>query len=425
MNKSRILSRLLASSCLLTLIACQGELDVIDDTVGSDDSDLTGDGNDTNAPLPPPSGSAEPLDTDCPCAQSTTLRALSCGKGAPFIQNDIIQTTANGSVVAFNLCDEPSLECVVAYWQATSGSWELGEGFLVGLDAVGDTLAVQTDGNETTLLDISGESQVFELNIVPGRGALSRDGRSLLGLKAVDNGTSSELVRATRGGGVDTLEALGPGSIYSLHATPDGNHATLGFTTGADDVLIRWSPTDLTFGLGELPAGATFAFPQAISDDGAIVAGSLASLGTSFRWSEATGFIDLGAALGTVLLSSDGAIQVGATGDPLASERDVYRWQAATGAVSLASGANANAIGISADGSVIAGRLEDGGATRTFIWDDVHGTRQLRPTLEQADVDLTGWTLGEPRVLSANGKVLIGDALCSGAPAVYRIELPE
>jgi uncharacterized membrane protein len=424
MNRNLILSRLLANSCLLTIVACQGELAVVDDTVGNDDANLTGEDGETNASLPAPGGTAEPIDTDCPCAQDATLQALSCGRGVPYIQNDIIQATADGSIVAFNLCDEPTPDCVVAYWQATSGTWRLGKGFLVGLDAVGDTLAVQTGGFETTLLDISGQSQVFEINIVPGRGALSRDGRSLVG-QATDDFVHTFLARAERGGGVERLESMGQGSIYSLFATPDAGTAVGGFSTGPEDATFRWTESELTFGLGELPPGATFAIPQAISDDGKIIAGTLAAIATSFRWSEESGFIDLGPALGTILLSADGSTQIGATGDPLDSARSVYRWQEATGAVSLVSGTSASAIGVSADGGVVAGRLEDAGTTRTFIWDAEHGTRRLEPTLELAGVDLSGWTLGEPRVLSANGKVLIGDALCNGAPAVYRVELPE
>jgi hypothetical protein len=443
MNKKLILSRLMVSSCWLGLIACQGKLDVVDDTVGNDNSNLTGadDEEDTASgdsdlpqsedeadppPPPAPSNFGESIDVNCPCAQSDTLRALTCGRSVPDVENDIVQTTADGSIVAFNLCAQYGVDCTVAYWKKGSGTVDLGKGIVIGLDGAGDTLAVQS-ATGTTLLDTSGASQSFEISPVIGHGSLSQDGETLIGF--VMAGDAQSLARATRGGGVELIADLEERLVTSAVFTPSGSafgaHMMNRLDPANDEGAgFRWATSGAPVPLGTLPGAATVAFVKAISTDGSVLAGHLAPSFGAFRWTETTGVVQVGPSWGEVFLSADGSILLGGDNEG-GDERSVYRWQESTGAVTLTSGTNALAIGMAADGSVVAGRHEDGGATRSFVWDAANGTRDLQDALELAGASMLGWQLGEPRVLSADGKVLIGNATCDGTPAVYRVELPE
>lgn len=442
MNRRLILSHMLAGSWWLTLIACQGELAVVDDSVGNGDSDLTGNEDENenategegenegepeaDPPPPAPDGFGAPIDNYCPCAQSDALQALTCGRTVPYIGNDIVQTTADGSIVAFNLCAQYGVDCTVAHWQKTRGTLDLGKGTLIGLDGAGDTLALQT-ATGMSLLDTSGQAQAFEIYPLIGRGSLSRDGDTFLGY--VIDGDAQSLARATRGGGVEVLAELGDRLVTRAVVTPTGTAFGADMMNRLDPAndegaAFRWATSGAPVPLGALPGEATVAFVKAISSDGSVIAGHLAPSFGAFRWTEATGVVQIGPSWGEVFLSADGSVVLAGDNEG-GDERSVYRWQESTGAVALTTGTKALAIGMSADGSVVAGQHEDGGATRTFVWDAANGTHDLQDALELAGVSVLGWELAEPRVLSADGKVLIGNATCDGTPALYRIELPE
>ena len=45
-----------------------------------------------------------------------------------------------------------------------------------------------------------------------------------------------------------------------------------------------------------------------------------------------------------------------------------------------------------------------------FIWDSTHGMRNLKDVLvNDCGLDLTGWTLSEPKGISADGSTILGD----------------
>jgi hypothetical protein len=450
MKKRTPLTHALTASCLLTLAGCQRELAVIDDSVGTDNSDLARD-NDAGSPSGS-EGTAEPITTDCSCAQSPSLRALTCGSLiVPLGTSDnLIATTADGSIVAFNLekPDAPG-DYTVAYWQAGSGTSRAGRGRLIGMDGAGNSLAMlidatcSADGNcvmdVKTLDTSSGESQVLRIGQTLYKNTFSRDGMSLLG-KIVENDIEY-LARATRGGSVERLAPLGEYILpdgFGTYATPNG--ATIvgrvykgtpdydlfdGMETTADRIgtAFRWTEAGgLLIGLGELPSGIKAAQPEVASDDGAVVAGYLEpadpdGLLRGFRWTESTGLVVIGGARGRTFLSADGTVQVSNSTDGT-----IYRWQEATGAVDLFWG---DGIGMSEDGNVIAAQAGTDDALGTIIWDSTHGKRYLYDLLERQGVDLSNWSFDRPRLLSRNGKVLLGDAFCNGAPTLYRIELPD
>lgn len=144
-------------------------------------------------------------------------------------------------------------------------------------------------------------------------------------------------------------------------------------------------------GLGDLHGGAFGSGASAVSADGSvIVGGATSAAGTeAFRWTSGGGMVGLGDLEGT---------------DP---EEEVF-----------ASGAS----GVSADGSVIVGNSRVGEETVAFIWDPVHGMRDLRDVLvNDYGLDLTGWTLDEATGISADGNVIVGN----GNGGAWLAVLPE
>jgi probable HAF family extracellular repeat protein len=67
------------------------------------------------------------------------------------------------------------------------------------------------------------------------------------------------------------------------------------------------------------------------------------------------------------------------------------------------------ATGVSADGSVVVGESKTVDGKEAFVWTaESNEMRSLREILEEdLDIDLTGWTLDKPPVMSADGETLM------------------
>src|SRR5262245_32773092 len=103
-----------ASTLGLLLSACQGELAVVDDL------------DNGNANL----GAANPLGGPCGCTNTNSLTALGCGQGeVQLMENDLIQTTADGSIVAFTV--KADVPYRLLYWNGGTSTQDLGPGFLL------------------------------------------------------------------------------------------------------------------------------------------------------------------------------------------------------------------------------------------------------------------------------------------------------
>ena len=139
------------------------------------------------------------------------------------------------------------------------------------------------------------------------------------------------------------------------------------------------------------------------------------SVARGFRWTQQFGFEDLGGITGResgvypLDLSSSGNVVVGwniPPGDPV---HEGFTWTPETGMVSL--GENMSPSNVSADGSVIVGRGDDG---QPFRYTDETGVEYLGPLPE-------GWSLAVIDGLSADGSTIIGgaDALAVGTPYLW------
>lgn len=413
----------------LVASACRGELAVVD-TLETRSAGLSR----YRSTGPGPNAS-------CACAGSESLMALSCGGGeVPLLENDIVQTTHDGSIVAFNLCDGLAGECNVVYWDGGFVELPIASGMLLGLSASGAHVLTTGDGTEPglQLIDLNGTTTI-PLQMTVGRGSLSATGASVLG-EVFDEEGRRYLARASTS--TAEVEVIGelPATISRLYVNPEGSRfvgwATAIIETNETfdlvDTPFHGGPSELSFEFPGVPEGTTI-WPESLSDDGSVIAGRAPLTSAHFRWSEAEGYVELAPASGRsgTLLSADGSVVLGSLDPEGPSDSSAFRWTAATGAVEIAPGTQNLATDMSRDGSVIVAtswedaQLDGAPPEHTFIWDEANGARTLDEVLAARNVDVTGWEFGHARVLSGNGKVLLGRGTCGGVPTLYRVVLSD
>jgi len=269
--------------------------------------------------------------------------------------------------------------------------------------APGTTFAVRWIAGEATALGFLPTDPGDALQSYTA--AVSGDGSVVVG--GSSSGSSSEAYRWTSAGGMIGLGYL-PGAIQSAAAdvSADGSIVVGSSQFPEPDINpvfvepFRWSAGTGMVGIGQL-SGANVSSASGVSADGSVVVGQSAFFDFSagglewnraFRWSEATGMLDLGALPG-----------------------DVYSAASAT----------------SADGSVIVGfssSSSSGNAQRrAFIWDTAHGMRSLSDVLvDEYGLDLTGWTLDSATAITQDGSSIVGYGVNpSGQREAWMATIPE
>jgi probable HAF family extracellular repeat protein len=190
---------------------------------------------------------------------------------------------------------------------------------------------------------------------------------------------------------------------------------------------VRWKPGDALEELGYLPGGSLGVFSQAlaydVSADGAVVVGESYSGGgfiqQAFRWTESVGMEGLGFLPNNRppgeqqsiarLVSWDGNVVVGES-IGLSGGDETFRWTADAGMHGLGTlpgQSGSLALAISADGSIVVGYSGE----FAYIWDLVHGMRSLQDVFINEyglGPALSGWTLTQARLMSADGNVILG-----------------
>lgn len=292
--------------------------------------------------------------------------------------------------------------------------------------------------------------------------AVSGDGRVVVGTSSVSFGVpDSQAFRWVRGSGMQSLGFL---THTAFGASYDGA-VIVGHTSSGASPVFRWtqatgpvaldaavngSAIDVSYegsliaanwrpsggsaeacrlvgnsitGLGDLGGGDVYSQALAISGDGQTVVGdSHSEQGyEAFRWTAENGMVGLGDLPGgsfesvAEAVSADGSVVVGW------SLGEAFRWAATTGMVALGAG---TAFGVSADGSIVVGHTPSVGA---FIWDEVHGTRNLQTELEAWSPGLIppGWTLSLATDVSADGLTIVGVGVNpSGDSEAWIVEIP-
>lgn len=278
-----------------------------------------------------------------------------------------------------------------------------------------------------------------------------------LGMVAAATGPTSGANGTSFDGSVVVGEAYNAGGTYhAFRWTPNTGNVDLGDFPGGLDSSVAWDCSadgsvvvgagnyDGTFDnshgrgyrwtqatgmvdIGQLQPGDDDIEPWACSDDGNILVGGSGVGGggqEAFRWTQATGMVGLGF-LGDTPgysfawnISADGGVIVGgsATNSPYFS---AFRWTQSDGMVSLGTlvsdppTPHSSARAVSGDGSIIGGIafLEPTGnsTSQAFIWDQTHGMRRLQDVLtNEYHLDLRGWQLYDVGSISADGKVITG-----------------
>jgi probable HAF family extracellular repeat protein len=222
-------------------------------------------------------------------------------------------------------------------------------------------------------------------------------------------------------GRMTNLGSLGGNYSEPTAVSADGN-TVVGWSRvkeGDSEVrAFRWAGGVMK-DLGTL--GGTRSRAANISADGRVVVGWSYITGDTephaFRWSEG-GMKDLGTlggpGSGAWAVSADGSVVVG--GSYTASDYAVgraFRWTQATGMLELGlpSGrSDSEAIAISADGNVVIGSTYTSDRTEyPFRWTQATGMQDVVVWLENAGVTVpNGWSLEHATDVNANGNVIVG-----------------
>lgn len=176
-------------------------------------------------------------------------------------------------------------------------------------------------------------------------------------------------------------------------------------------------------GLGDLPGGSFSSCANAISGDGKVIVGygTTAPGGWSvleaYRYSESAGMVGMGFLPGgayssqAVAVSANGSVIVGAA-YTAGQEYVAFRWTQAAGMVSLSP--HPWASGTSADGGIVVGSGSFGyGIGLAFRWTPTEGTKSLG--------DLPGGLLSSQALgISADGSVVVGNGWSDSGQEAFR-----
>ncbi len=194
---------------------------------------------------------------------------------------------------------------------------------------------------------------------------------------------------------------------------------------------FRWTPSQGMMSIGDLPGGPVNARAMAVTPDGSMIVGYGSRVSTydeAWYWTAATGMVGLGGRTSAALdVSDDGKVIVGV------HRGFAFRWTQDGGFFDLplvygGFGIINYASACNSDGSVIVG-LADYNATQgtgeAFIWDAVHGSRDLNVVALQAGIPLNGFRMFWARGISADGRTIVGygSRLFGGQEAFY-LRLP-
>jgi probable HAF family extracellular repeat protein len=191
---------------------------------------------------------------------------------------------------------------------------------------------------------------------------------------------------------------------------------------------FRWTASGGMEGLGFLPGANFYSTARSISADGSVVVGwaqDVSFTNRPFRWTEATGMVDLsgGAFSGTARgVSPNGVWIVGGNN----TSGRAFRWSEDTGFTDLG-------LALGAPTSIAAGVSNDGkrvlaiSGGRACLWRESTGTMeylQLILALEHG-IDIGAWNLTVPQSISADGTTMTGYGINpSGQTQAWVVYIP-
>ena len=267
--------------------------------------------------------------------------------------------------------------------------------------------------------------------------AISSDASNITGYVWFFNG-SYEAYRWNVSEGLTLLGDL-PGGIFDSRAndiSADGAVIVGYGTTELKQEAVLWDNSNGIISLSSDLNTNTMSVANGVSADGTVVVGE--SDGQAFRWT-VSGQVDW---LGTLpghsssiakSVSSNGQYVVGESISADGLEIEAFLWSLETGMVGLGHIPQTTysvAKAVSDDGQIVIGNYTNtSNITYTFVWDNVHGIRQLDDILvRNYGVQIPG-IMGEGLGLSNNGNTLTGiftkDQASHGYAAKFNLEQPE
>ncbi len=318
---------------------------------------------------------------------SATFQGIGDLPGGGF-SSSAFGVSADGSTVVgigLSSADPDSFEAV--RWTALGGMVSLGDGGL-GLER-SSARAASGDG-----------AVIVGRASMPGASPLPFRWTTLTGLEVLIDTTGL----MTRGTAFDVSDD--GAVIVGVGSAPSPNQA------------FRWEASSGMVGLGWLPSNIQDSFAFGVSADGSAISGiSFSGPGVDvepFRWTLAGGMVGIGDVPGGVFyaiasaISGDGTTLVGPARTSFGWD-ELFIWSQSSGFILPDSlhGAtfSSNAWSVNGDGTVVVGCTSIG----PMIWDAVNGMRNLQDVLTiEFGLDLTGWTIGPVRGISADGTVIVG-----------------
>jgi uncharacterized membrane protein len=366
--------------------------------------------------------------------------------------------TPDGATIVFNRCNAngtSSCRSGVFRWKSGEGLTALAPdawAFAVSADGT-KALAAHADDGSSFIAAADGTTTDLALANSYAH-LLTADGATVAARVEVSPSLTTSVLVTVATGAKTMLGDLAGGPEYS---EPTAINADASVVVGYGNTVkgqepFLWTRAGGLLGLGTLPSQTVQTVALATSADGGVVVGSnVSDSGTAiFRWTASGGMTALGyifvnlpiggpesffmAWTPPLLVSADGAVVAGTAVEPSNPMLpQAFRWTA-SGALQKLSAAHASVVrATSADGRVIAGSSLASGAPpgtpfaalpyQPFVFVDGQGTRPLADVL--AGLDLSGITFGDPIALSADGRFLVGHATCAGAPAIFRAALPQ
>jgi formylglycine-generating enzyme required for sulfatase activity/uncharacterized membrane protein len=309
---------------------------------------------------------------------------------------------------------------------------------------------------------------IANLGVLPG-GSYSRavgvsgDGSVVVGVGNSNNG--SPTFRWTQDGG---MQRIGTYDSNAFGISADGST----IVGQADSVPSGWRAFRWTTASGMEYFGSSGTYATAVSADGTVTVGQMSGGNGSFRYTassyqylggfqacsvsgDGTAVVGRGATepygpyqiqafqltpavglrwLGVIPggygsealgVSADGSVVVGSAYSPIGVR--AFRWTAELRMESLgklASGVNSFATAVSGDGSIVVGYADSDGSNVAFIWHASFGMMSLKDYLSSKGVDLTGWSeLSTATAISANGRFVVGNGVFEGANRAFIAEI--
>ncbi|MBX3376387.1 MAG: hypothetical protein KF678_05225 [Phycisphaeraceae bacterium] len=272
-----------------------------------------------------------------------------------------------------------------------------------------------------------------DLGLLPGAATSSAVCISGDGAVVVGN-SGGRAFRWTAATGMQDLGTLPGGTTSAAYGVSGDGAIVVGWSaTPSGSRAFRWTASTGMVNLGALP-NATFSAAMGISYDGLTIVGCSDPDGIgphAIRWITGQPMQNLGPmpvtggytqAFG---VSHDGSWVVG-QGTVMGGTR-TFRWSNPTGLINLGAlptADNAGARSVSADGRVLVGYSDSFNSLRATIWTPETILIDLRRYLMDFGAPLSTWTLLSANDVSADGKTIVGVGVCPSGQRAWIARLP-